>query len=260
MSRPHPRDEAESARALRARVLSATASARPQPGETGTTAVLNRLCRTIVRELDTMGAAVNLMAGPSHAQAVVGMSDTHSAAVDDLQFTVGEGPCHDALRTERPVHSADLASETRWPGYSSVARELGVRAVYALPLQVGAVSLGVLDVFDSRPRDLDAAEWALTLAFADLATESLLHRAGTDTAFIDPGLRTALGSRAQVWQAQGMIGIDNDVSLNDAMVCIRAYAYGNRRAISDVAHDVVHSGLRIPVETGGGTDPRPATG
>lgn len=246
MPPPRDRDQGEHARALRARVLSATASAPPESGDSGTTGVLNRLCRALVRELDVTGAAVNLMAGPSHAQAVVGMSDPGTAAVDDLQFSLGEGPCHDALRAEGPVHSADLAVETRWPGYCSMAQELGVRAVCALPLQVGAVSLGVLDVFDSRPRGLGPAGWDLALAFADLATETLLHHTGTDTAFIDPGLRTALGSRAQIWQAQGMVGVDNDVSLNDAMVGIRAYAYGNSRAIGDVAHDIVHDGLRIP--------------
>ncbi len=61
----------------------------------------------------------NLMAGFSHAQAVVGMSDAMSAVIDDLQFTVGEGPCHDALRTGRPVHSSDLTTERRWPGWKA---------------------------------------------------------------------------------------------------------------------------------------------
>jgi GAF domain/ANTAR domain len=238
-------DEDHRARALRARVLSAMAVARPHPGELGPTGVLNRLCRTIVRDLAVTGAAVNLMAGPSHAQAVVGMSDDESAVVDDLQFTAGEGPCHDALRTGRPVHSSDLGTETRWPGYCSAAREHDVLSVYAFPLQVGAASLGVLDVYDSRVRVLDEGDLGLALAYADIATESLLH-GGADTTFIDPGLRTALGSRAQIYQAQGMVRVDNDISLNEAMVRIRAFAYGNGRAIADVAHDIVEGSLLLP--------------
>ncbi len=67
-----------------------------------------------------------------------------------------------------------------------------------------------------------------------------------DTTFIDPGLQTALGSRAQIYQAQGMVRVDNDVSLNEAMVRIRAFAYGNRRAIADVAHDIVDGSLVLP--------------
>lgn len=246
MKGPHRDDDDRRARALRVRVLSAMAIARAHPGEAGPTGVLNRLCRTIVRDLDAMGAAVNLMAGPSHAQAVVGMSDARSAAIDDLQFTVGEGPCHDALRTGRPVHSSDLGTETRWPGYCSAAREHDVLSVYALPLQVGAVSLGVLDIYDSRVRRLDDADFKLTLAYADIATESLLHGSDSNHSFIDPGLRTALGSRAEIYQAQGMVTIDNAISLNEAMVRIRAFAYGNRRAIADVAHDIVVGTLALP--------------
>ena len=242
----HTSEDDQQGRRLRARVLSAMAIAAPHPGEAGPTGVLNRLCRTIVTDLGAMGAAVNLMAGPSHAQAVVGMSDDKSAVVDDLQFTVGEGPCHDALRTGRPVHSSDLGTETRWPGYCSAAQEHGVLAVYAFPLQVGAVSLGVLDVYDSRRRVLDERALGRALAYADIATESLLHSSGDDTRFIDPGLRTALGSRAQIYQAQGMVKVDNDISLNEAMIRIRAFAYGNRRAIADVAHDIVEGTLVLP--------------
>ena len=172
---PRTGDEDQQAVALRARVLSAMAVARSYPGEFGPTGVLNRLCRTVVADLGAMGAAVNLMSGPSHAQAVVGQSDHKSAAVDDLQFTVGEGPCHDALRTGRPVHSSNLGTETRWPGYCSAAQEHEVLSVYAFPLQVGAVSLGVLDLYDSRPRVLDEQDFGLSLAYAEVATESLLH-------------------------------------------------------------------------------------
>lgn len=251
-----PRTQAgdPSPHALRARVLSAIAVAQPRPGESGATGVLNRLCRTIVVELGATGAAVNLMAGPSHAQAVVGMSDRRSAVVDDLQFTVGEGPCHDALSTGRPVHSSDLSTETRWPGYCSAAQEHGVRAVYAFPLQVGALSLGVLDVYDSHPRVLDDAALALAIAYADVATEALLHDNGPDALAVDPGLRTALGSRAQIYQAQGIVKVDNDISLGEAMVRIRGFAYGSRRALADVAADIVAGTLTLPDAT---TGPRP---
>ncbi|MCW2819295.1 MAG: hypothetical protein JWR42_2082 [Marmoricola sp.] len=248
MTGPRSNGEDPRSHALRARVLSAMAVSRSYPGEAGVTGVLNRLCRAVVRELGAKGSAVNLMAGPSHAQAVVGVSDVRSAVIDDLQFTLGEGPCHDALRTGRPVHSSDLGTETRWPGYCAAAQEHEVRAVYAFPLQVGADSLGVLDVYDGGVRVLDQTELALVLAFADIATETLLNSTGSAGTgeVVDPGLRTALGSRAQVYQAQGMVGVDHGVSLNEAMVRIRAHAFGHQRALADVAHDIVTGHLVLP--------------
>ena len=124
-------------------------------------------------------------------------------------------------------------------------------SVYAFPLQVGAVSLGVLDVYDCRTRVLDEREWGLSLAYAEIATESLLHSSDADTTFIDPGPRTALGSRAHIYQAQDMVRVDNNISLNEAMVRIRAFAYGNRRAIADVAHDIVEGKLVLPASATG---------
>jgi hypothetical protein len=235
--------------ALRVRVLSRMVAASPHPGESGRTGVLNRLCRSVVADLAVTGAAVNVVAGPLRAQAVVGRSDEHSAAVDDLELVLGNGPRHDAARTGRAVHSSDLANEARWPQYCRAAQELDVGAVYAFPLQVGAVVLGVLDVHDSRSRVLDDGATALALAYADIATESLLQGNGADAGFIDPGLRTALGSHAQIYQAQGMIQVDHDVPLLEAMVRLRAFAYGHRRAITDVAREIVEGDLVLPSST-----------
>ncbi len=232
--------------ALRAHVLASMATAAPAGDEGGPTGVLNRACRTIVAELALMGAAVNLMSSGSGAEAVVGSSDALSARVDDLQLTVGEGPCHDALATHRPVQAANLAVETRWPGYCSVAQELGVQAVFAFPLQLGAVSLGVMDIYAAVPTTLDAAQLALALAFAEIATETLLHQARPGGgSFLDPGIRTAIGSRAEIYQAQGMVMIDLGTSLVDALVRIRAFSFSHHRSLGDVAHDIVTGTLRL---------------
>jgi GAF domain len=232
--------------ALRAHVLASMATAAPVGGEGGPTGVLNRVCRTIVAELGVMGAAVNLMSSGSAAEAVVGSSDAVSARVDDLQLTVGEGPCHEALATCRPVQAANLALETRWPGYCSLAQEHGVHAVFAFPLQLGAVSLGVLDIYAAVPTTLDEGQLSLALAFAEIATETLLHKArpGRES-FLDPGIRTAIGSRAEIYQAQGMVMIDLGTSLVDALVRIRAFSFGHHRSLGDVAHDIVTGTLRL---------------
>lgn len=117
---------------------------------------------------------------------------------------------------------------------------------------MGALSLGVLDVYDSRPRDLDRPSLALAFAYADIATEALLHDNGPDSPSGDPGLRTALGSRAQIYQAQGIIKVDNDITLGEAMIRIRGYAYGSRRALADVAADIVAGTLALPDALTGG--------
>jgi GAF domain len=116
-------------------------------------------------------------AGPA---GTVAAPDGPAAAMEELQFTVGEGPCVDSSRTGRPVLAPDLAhtGSGRWPGFSAGALDAGIRAVFALPLQVGAGRVGVLDLYRDRAGALSPEELADALTFADAATTILLHLQG----------------------------------------------------------------------------------
>ena len=83
-------------------------------------------------------------------------SDSTSGAVEDLQFTLGEGPCVDACRSGLPVFEPDLAAPgvSRWPAFTPPAMLAGVRAIFGFPLQVGSVRLGALDLYNDQPGDL----------------------------------------------------------------------------------------------------------
>src|SRR5579859_87016 len=76
----------------------------------------------------------------------------HSGAVaqqlDELQFTLGQGPGVTAAATGELVSHTDLSVASgiaaRWPVFAAAAVDLGVRAVLAVPMRVGAIRLGVL--------------------------------------------------------------------------------------------------------------------
>src|SRR5690242_20619894 len=111
---------------------------------------LRQLCISATHALPASGVAVSLMA-PGEAPVLAAASDSEASVLEDLQTVLGEGPCLVAFEEQRPVLVADLGDGAvrRWPAYSSAAQELGVRAVFAFPLQVGAARLGVLDVYRS---------------------------------------------------------------------------------------------------------------
>jgi hypothetical protein len=92
--------------------------------------------------LDVSGAAVIVMSTEETGAAVV-VSNAGGAAVEDLQFTVGEGPCLRAFQTGSPVFEPELSDGSlfRWPEFSRQVVAAGARAVFALPLQLGAVRL-----------------------------------------------------------------------------------------------------------------------
>ncbi len=210
---------------------------------------MQRLCRVASLALPATGVGVCVMAAGGHP-ATVAASDSRSAMIEDLQVTVGEGPCIDAYNSGRPVFAADLAVATRdrWPGYAPAVQECGIRAAFAFPLQIGAARLGALDVYRDEPGALSAETRARALTFADVAMTRLLdaqQRANEDDRA--PGLGDALDNRFELYQAQGMVSIQLGVSLHEAMIRIRAYAYAHDRPLGDVADDII--ARRILLET-----------
>lgn len=213
---------------------------------------LQRLCRAAVRALPARGVGVSVLS-ESGEQVTVAASDPASEAIEELQFTLGEGPCLDAYAGRRPVLTSNLAGEamTRWPGYSPTAQARGVRAVFAFPLQIGAARLGALDVYRDRPGALSTRALHLALTFAEVAMAILLDAQERSGAADDPvggrgePLDDPLDDRAELWQAQGMVMIQLGVSMIEAMARLRAYAYAQDRRLSDVARDVVARKLRL---------------
>jgi len=226
--------------------------------DSGVAGRLDRICRAAVRALPADGAGVTLMDQDSGPVGTIAASGPRFRRLEDLQFTMGEGPCIDAYAGRSPVLEADLATsgQHRWPGYASAAREEGVNAVFAFPIQVGAARLGMLDLYryEGTPLSRGSVSDALDLANICLSTMLRLGSvtsvdAGGDGRPVDPGDGRSDGSSdglgdpfrlsSEVYQAQGAITVQLGISLAEAMVRLRAHAYAAGRPISDVARDVL---------------------
>ncbi|GAA0706821.1 GAF and ANTAR domain-containing protein [Dactylosporangium roseum] len=209
----------------------------------GMVELLERVCLDVVQALSASGAGVSVMANDGvHGMAAA--SDPSTARIEELQFTLGEGPCIDAFASGRPVLVSDLAdgATIRWPMYTPAVRDAGVRAVFAFPLQIGAARLGVLDVFRTRPGSLSRAELGQAFTFADLMVMTLLD--GQERADVGE-FDEVFEHRAELFQAQGMVMVQLGIPLTDALVRIRAHAYASNRPLSEVAADIVARRLRF---------------
>jgi hypothetical protein len=179
--------------------------------------------------------------------------DRTSTALHDAQFTLGQGPGLEAAAAGTPVLVPDLAdAASRWPGFVPAAGELGVHAIFAFPLRIGAIGVGVLTAHRAIPGPLADGQLTDALALADAVTVLLLYRAPPDLGHTETGPDATRPDRAQqatyrpeVHQATGMISVQLDVSLAEALVRLRAHAYGNGRPIAEVAADVVARRLRF---------------
>jgi hypothetical protein len=181
--------------------------------------------------------------------AVLAATDGPASVLEDLQFTLGEGPCMTSSITGRPVLESDigLTGDARWPAFTAGALNAGVRAVFAFPLQVGGIRLGVLDIYRDSPGDLSNGSVTEALAFGDAATRMLLdmQAEGDTPGGLHPLLVNAVENRAQVHQATGMIMVQSGVSLGEALMLLRARSFASERPIQDVADDVVGRIMRF---------------
>ncbi len=197
--------------------------------------------------LSVTGVAIMLMtdAGPAGA---VAASDGPAETMEELQFTLGEGPCIDCSHTGRPVLQPDLAHTggARWPVFTDGAIDAGIRAIFAFPLRVGGIRLGVLDLYRDRPGALTAAHLAEALSFADAAVTVLVHlQAHAATGQDKTGLLRVIEDRAEVHQATGWVAEELGVSLAQALVMLRARAFASGQPIVDLARGVLTGTVRL---------------
>jgi hypothetical protein len=216
------------------------------PGRTSTAEqVLQRLCAALIAALPVDGAGVALMTAAGHGGLLVA-SDAPAASMEDLQETLGEGPCLDASRGGTPVLLPDLVQSgtNRWPTFTMSAADAGIAAVFAFPLQVGAIRLGVLDLYRRTTGSLDRLELAEALDFASAATTILLElQQGTPIGQLHPLRADAADGHREIHQATGMVSVQAAVGLTEALLLLRARAYATERPLFDIASDVVHRRL-----------------
>jgi len=211
------------------------------------------VCAAVVPGVQVTGAWLSA-ARDAQAGHLMQVTDKVSRQLAELQLTLGEGPLLDASASGGPVLASDLAdreSGTRWPAFASAACRAGAAAVFVFPLVVGAIRAGVLGLYRDQPGPLSDYQLGDALVFADTATMLLLDaqdRAGGSTGpGGGPGGQPAdlASHRAEVDQATGMLTEQLGVSITDAFVRLRAYAYANDLQLAEVARDIVARRLRL---------------
>jgi len=205
----------------------------------GGLALVRRICELCVTELVVSGAGMSVMAGPlsDGTQVLLHATGEVGVRLEDLQLTVGEGPSVDAFVSGGAVLVPDLNVEhRRWPAYAPGAAGFGVAAVFSFPLQVGAARLGVLDLYRTTPGPLDTVRLSGAFALAEAGTVALLDDADTarETKLLGQGeLHSA------VHQATGMVTVQLEVGLQEALIRIRAYAYAHHLPLNEVGRRIV---------------------
>lgn len=217
-----------------------------------------KLCQVCADVTGVTGAGIMLMTDDVPRGSVC-TTDTVSALMEQLQYDLGEGPCVDAYHHDRPVFEPDLANPDapRWLAFSGPVVEAGARAVFGFPLQVGAVRLGALNLYNDRPGTLTDDQYTDALVMADVAAQAiLLLQANAPPETVATELESNANFQYVVHQASGMVAAQLDATVGQALIRLRAYAFGNNQALTDVARDIVDRRMRFDADSGE-KDPTP---
>ena len=188
--------------------------------------------------LPVEGVAVSVLRGPI-GQWTVSASDDTAGWLDELQFSLGEGPCWDAMDADAPVSAPDLRSgvDARWPAFiDAVNTETRVAALHAFPLVLGSLEIGAVDVYSTAPGELSESQIADGSALATIATWQVLRTMLDRERLEDVPIAA---SRREVHQATGMVLVQLGVTAKDAELIIRAHAFATGRTVVQVAAEVV---------------------
>jgi len=121
---------------------------------------------------------------------------------------------------------------------------------------VGALRLGALNLYRDRPGPLSDEQYADSLVLAGVAAQAVLAmQAQAPPGALAAELEKGANFRFVVHQASGMVAAQLGVSVGEALVRLRAYAFANDRLLTEVALEVVARRLRfdgrVPPPAGG---------
>jgi hypothetical protein len=118
--------------------------------------------------------------------------------------------------------------------------------VFGFPLRVGTVRLGALNLYRDCPGPLSDDQHADALVVADVAARWVLEaQAGASSGAVAAELEIGADFHFVVHNAAGMVSVQLGVSVTEALIRLRAFAFSGDRLLADVAEDVVARRLRL---------------
>lgn len=206
---------------------------------------LNELARFSARQMagDGDDALCGITLLRDRKAATIGWSSDSAREVDEIQYSLSQGPCLTAAEEEREVHVPDLVEEDRWgPDYAAAVASYGVRSVLSLPFHLQGEARAALNLYSDFPRKFDERAQAKARGFTREISQALrlavrfsLH---TDSA---ANLRATLESRTIIDIAVGVVMAQNRCSQEAAVRILTDASSNSNTKLRDIARSLVDS-------------------
>ena len=203
---------------------------------------LARLCRAAVTATGVTGCGVTMLTDGGQS-VTAHASDPMSQVVEDLQHTFGEGPGVDASNSGAAVLVPDLSDAAdpalrRWPTFAQEAVVSGVLAAFAFPLLLGTARIGAMSLYRDAPGGLNSRQLSHGLVTADSVAIALAEN-GDGLPPVDQA------DPMRVHQAAGMAMVQLGLSIDQALLRMRAVAFAEGTTVDELADAIVNRRRRL---------------
>lgn len=203
-----------------------------EPDEAQTARAVVTRMHEVVPQADLVGLCVRTPRGVDTLAA----SSSVVERADELQHTLGEGPCLDVVEAGGWLRSGDVAGDARYPRWGPRAAELGIGSVLAIAVADREGPMGVLGLYSTETGafvDRDLVD--LALAYGVHATTALVSARRVST------LQTAVSSRHAIGMAQGIVMERYNIDAQQSFDLLRRLSSTTNVKLRDVAAHIVET-------------------
>lgn len=218
-------------------------------GQPGTSVVegLRHVTEACVDLFGVSGSGI-MLADEQNIPRYVAASDGPGRMLEVVESETGQGPCTEAFVNNAAVASTDVTAEPRWPDLATALRPHGVRAVLGLPVRLGAITVGSLDVFYDRPHIWQDDECQALARYRDVVESTLSAAVAAENAGeLAAQLQYALDYRVIIERGVGYLMARDGLDSMTAFNRLRRSARDTQSKIGDVAQRLLSTG-RLPIE------------
>ena len=167
-------------------------------------------------------------------------TDPETAAVDQIQYERGDGPCLTAYREMCVITVPSMDAETRWPEVSAFATQRGVHSSLSAPLIVGDRGIGALNFYSRSENAFTADDEETAQTFGLHAAVVLANAQAYWSAYeLSQQLERAMASRAEIEQAKGILIEQLGVTSDEAFELLKRVSQRENRKLREIAAELV---------------------
>jgi GAF domain-containing protein len=205
---------------------------------------LTRVAEYAVRAIPGAEGAGLTLLEENRSDTIVSTAD-FVAQIDDIQYSLGQGPCLSAVADRKIVLSGSLGGDRRWPQFGSRVARLGVHSVVSLPLITEEAVVGAMNVYAHDKNAFTADAGRLGVIFAVPAAIAVQNaQVLAQTKRLASQLQAALSSRGVIERALGIMMSRSGGTEAEALDRLRALSQHQHEKLPVVAQSIVQEAVR----------------